>query len=130
MDMERVIKFMAFDKTKKIIFEIFDSSTQKNWFLPSWKENFEVMQYTGLRDKNGKEIYDGYLLKGHDGFIYRVWFVKGGFAINVHVEKFKNDIKMSYPFPLQPLSDEQTCVYVESECEVIGNIYETKLELL
>lgn len=83
-----------------------------------------IMQFTGLEDKNGKEIYEKDLLKGHDGFIYRVWFVKGGFAINVPVKKFKNDIKMDYPFPLQPLADEQTCSYVESQCEIIGNIYE------
>ena len=87
-------------------------------------ESSTVCQNTGLKDKTGKEIYEKDLLKGHNGFIYRVWLVKGGFAINVPVEKFKNDIKMDYPFPLQPLADEQTCSYIESQCEIIGNIIE------
>ena len=80
---------------------------------------------SGLEDKNGKYIYEGDILKGHDGFIYRVWKTKGGFVINVHVDKFKNDIQMNQPFPSQPLADEQTVSYVESSCIVIGNIYET-----
>ena len=78
-----------------------------------------------LVDKNGKDIYEGDIIKGHDDFIYRVWKAKGGFVINVHVDKFKNDIQMNHPFPSQPLADEQTASYVESSCIVIGNIYET-----
>lgn len=118
--MNRIIKFRFWDNELKEmlynrIFNSNDLAETKDW---------KVMQFTGLKDKTGKEIYEKDLLKGHNGFIYRVWLVKGGFAINVPVEKFKNDIKMDYPFPLQSLADEQTCSYVESQCEIIGNIYE------
>ena len=89
-----------------------------------YHDNIPVMQFIGLKDKNGKDIYCGDILKGQDNFIYRVWSVKGGFAVNVHVTKFSDDIKMDYPFPLQPLSDEQTVSYFESSCEIIGNVYE------
>ena len=71
-----------------------------------------VGQYTGLHDKNGKEIYEGDIVKGT--------FYGGPMPI--------------YDYVFEIYWDEKTkgfmANYFEAtECEVIGNIYENK-ELL
>ena len=48
----REIKFRAWDKNEKIMIP-----ADEFYF------SYEMMQYTGLKDKNGKEIYEGDILK-------------------------------------------------------------------
>jgi uncharacterized phage protein (TIGR01671 family) len=40
---------------------------------------FIPMQYTGLHDRNGKEIYEGDVLRGELGSLYKVEFADGQF---------------------------------------------------
>lgn len=87
-------------------------------------DKLELMQYTGLKDKNGKEIYEGDIVKIHKhsydyGFkedeIGQIKFLDGAFGF--YREKTKNE------YYFNDLSTENG--YGELEYyEVIGNIYE------
>lgn len=82
-------------------------------------ENCVIMQSTGLKDKNGKEIYEGDIIKcsdGHDYYFGVVAYDKdyGNFGV---IEDNDEDVS-SFCFLFEWKKVE--------ELEVIGNIYENK----
>ena len=76
---------------------------------PTWAEPDTIGQFTSLYDKNGKEIYEGDILKAGDVGLLEVRFVRGVFA-------FLWDGNLDDEFPTGSPTHEWA--------DVIGNIHD------
>ena len=109
----REIKFRVWDEEGRDM--EYWGLQDRNYYSCSGEERYYIMQYTGLKDKNGKEIYEGDIVKYFDS--YQVWllapivYAMGCFAIkhpswddDILLRDFINEDMMGI--------------------EIIGNIYE------
>ena len=68
--MQREIKFRAWNKGTGKMIDLYkttplalDANLNCDGIFIPFKPGYEIMQYTGLKDKNGKEIYEGDIIK-------------------------------------------------------------------
>lgn len=132
----RVLKFRAWSKELGMSDEFNVDAGMFECVLPD-----AVMQFTGLKDKNDRDIYEGDILKGDDNPDYLVQVVFGQFGVrNVETEEIIDNVFGWYTkvIPTDSLSkcepfcyDMPLTKYYIKECEfeIVGNIYENK-ELL
>jgi uncharacterized phage protein (TIGR01671 family) len=116
--MNREIKFRAWDDGRMVYMTGALASISR--FFRVIRKDSILLQFTGLKDKNGKEIYEGDVVKCVANNDFK-WPANGvveylpssaGFAINVGRQSLDND----------------NCYYAHFwshiDFEVIGNIYE------
>jgi uncharacterized phage protein (TIGR01671 family) len=78
-----------------------------------------IMQFTGLHDKHGKEIYEGDIIRGNGNNLFAIIPMLGGLSIcNTHYLGQKHNELIS-----EPTNDAQSAQWLK-ESEVIGNVYE------
>ena len=115
----REIKFRVWHKGKKIISEVFGIDIlHKEIFFSNGDVDYceisdfkyiELMEYTGLKDKNNKEIYEGDIINLHNGK-YKVIFNSKEARFVLRDDEFE----MNIPFTNNN----------NKRMEVVGNIYE------
>ena len=143
----REIKFRAWDATENKMFQVqklvWDGGGQKiisgeEAFTSHYFKDCVLMQYTGLHDKNGKEIYEGDILavkfngrymerlywEGPPDAIARVFWDYHGFRLGCQGEK---DFRYADFYDFLEHKEEIDNYYLDmglKHTEIIGNIYD------
>ncbi|QDX92044.1 hypothetical protein EEL30_06485 [Brevibacillus laterosporus] len=116
----REIKFRAWDKEDEYMngWELIKIDVEYSLMQFLEMDRFEIMQYTGLHDKNGKEIYEGDFVRV---------LIQGGFSQHFIDQEVVTSV-MYIPSKANYKPFDQCRIWMEDgklpKVEVIGNIYQ------
>lgn len=134
--MSREIKFRVWDKTSesmlyqddferveldtknKIVTLIAEEESDKSHYVLDYEEDIEaeIMRYTGLKDKNGKDIYEGDIVSFYNDEEYK--FKSTNALVIYDSAAFMLEHKKLGKEYLGEMDIENMCI------KIIGNIYE------
>ena len=117
MKMNNTLRFRVWDKVFNRYWSKEEIKENAAWLLfPNNNNlnNIEIERCIGIKDKNGKPVFEGDILSDYDGFKFLVRW---------------NDLELKYVFiPISKNNTEDLDIY-PNECELVGNIHENE-ELL
>jgi len=97
--------------------DYYETNEDGRYIVDSSNDNYKLMQYTGLKDKNGKEIYEGDIVKAiieRMEFVTEVVFGKKSYGWSLKCDRTDREKWGKLKYYKLPSSK-----YIE----VIGNIY-------
>lgn len=111
--MTREIKFRFWDKyNKEMLYrDLYFFEEEGIRTVPD--KQYEVMQYTSLKDKNGKEVYEGDVVKGVVDSLTPCWD-----DIDIYIVRYEGGT-WNYSYSLVEVGQNPS-----RDWEVIGNVYE------
>ena len=116
------IKFRAYDEESQKIYQItdinFSDYSANGVCCGEWKEfsTNNLLQYTGLKDRNGVEIYSGDILKfKYTSSDYKKAYIEWN-EEKASYDFVDNETKLNYSYNFRQINN----------IEVIGNVYEHK----